>query len=230
METKIIKPSQVKIDMKLYPRYKVDYVTKARYYNAMKSGAEFPNIVVAEKKGMLGRKTYILVDGGHRLDAIKDLKLADISVDVLTGLTDKEIYLEAIKRNITHGRQFSSQEVAKICLTMKEWNMSNEEISQLVRIPADKLKDFVGSRLSTTTNSDGVISQIILKSPMKNMAGTDMSGDTENEQDRVGGSSQIQLLDSVIILFENNWINLESAIVKARVNKLYKLISALKIS
>jgi hypothetical protein len=52
METQIIKINDIVIDEELYPRIHWDFVTKAKYYNALRSGnAKFPPIAVALFEG-----------------------------------------------------------------------------------------------------------------------------------------------------------------------------------
>ncbi len=214
-EIKLLKISSIKMDKKLYPRTGIDWTTCARYYNALKSGAEFPPIVVARR-----RLSYVLIDGAHRLKAFKDAKETHIQVEVLIGLSDKQIYLEAIKRNASHGRQFSTQEVAKITITLKEWNMSGKDISELINIPVDKLDDFIAKRLSATTGGKSEI----LKAPLKHLAGTLQDENQITEQGVLASRGQGQLLDSVVVMLQNNWFNLESNLVKSKLHKIYKLL------
>lgn len=216
----VVKLKSIKLDKSVYPRAKVDWVTKSRYYNAMKSKAEFPPICVAKAKF----RGYILIDGAHRLEAMKDIGETHCQAEVLDGLSKKELYLEAVRRNIGHGRQFSTQEVSQIVITMKDWNMSSQEIAELIRIPADKLSAFIAKRMVRVGNND-----VAIKAPLCNLAGTEQDYDFEANESRISGSSQIQVMDTLISMLENDWINMESAIVRARINKIYKLISALKI-
>jgi len=219
MKTRLLRVGEVKTDKEVYPRIHIDWVTCARYYNAMKSGAEFPPITVAK----LGNQ-YILIDGAHRLKATKDNKQTHIQAEIVEGLDKKQIFIEAVKRNIGHGRQFSSQEVTKIAITLEAWEMSKEQISEIIRLPAEDIKPFIAKRMTRITETN---EEIALKSPLKNLAGVDLA--TEPLQDRISGTSQMQLLDAVITLFKNKWMDTENQNVVSRIKKLKNLIDDYKL-
>jgi len=211
----LLKIEQVKIDEELYPRANVDFVTCARYLNALKSGEQFPPIIVAKLE-----EEYYLVDGAHRLQANKNNKETHIQTEVLEGLNRQEIFLEAVKRNITHGRQFSTYEVTSICITLDKWNMSQEEISEIVRIPATDIKPFVAKRMMRIT---GTNEEIPLKASLRNLAGTE----TGQEIDQKGliGARQVQLISSLNFLFKRDLIDTENKLVKRELKKLHKSLN-----
>lgn len=215
METKLIKTKSIKIDDNLYPREKWNWITKARYYKAMKQGSQFPPICIAKKT--LGK--YVLIDGLHRLLATKDLKQTHIECEILIGLTDKQIFEEAVKRNSTHGKQFSTFEIVKIVAKLEDFKFTPAEISDLVMIPATELKEFVAKRtaLITETNKDTT-----LKSPLKHLA--EIGVDVEPEQSVFHSTSQVKILESVLTLLENDYINKDDEVVVRYLKKIYKLL------
>jgi len=215
MKTKILKIEKVKVDENLYPRIKWDFVTRARYYNALKSGAVFPPITVAVNS----EGKNILVDGQHRLLANKDNKETHIECEILEGLTDEQIYEEAVKRNVAHGRQFSTQEIVKIAVRLKDLGYDDIKVSELTLIPLDKLTEFVAKRTTLITNTN---SKTSLKSPLQHLAGVDLA--TEPNQSVFNSKSQIQLLDSVICLLKNNWLDTKSEVVLEKAVKIYELL------
>lgn len=208
MKTKIIKIEDVKVEDRFYPRDNWDYVTKARYFNALKSGAIFPNIEVAEKEG-----NYYLIDGQHRLLARKDLGETHLSCDVYEGLSDKEIYIRAVKSNIGHGRQFSTREVTKIAINLEEWDLSLEEISEIIRLPSDSIKPFIAKRIVSIYGQN---SPEVLKHTVNNLAGMEFE-ETPN-RDSFGGSSQERIFSSVIELLET------PKLIDLNANNLRKLL------
>jgi len=219
MKTRILEIGQVKIDKELYPRIFVDFTTVARYLNAMRSGENFPPIRVAELDGQ-----YLLVDGAHRLNAHKAMKETHVQVEVLTGLDRKQIYLEAIKANVSHGRPLSTQEVTKICITLKNWEMSEQQIQSIVRIPADHLGDFVAKRMTRITETQ---EEIALKKPLQGLSIADLP--TMPNQTGVGGRSQVSLLEAVISILKNGWIDLKSELITERLRTVHRLIGELNI-
>jgi hypothetical protein len=191
-----------------------------RYSEAMKSGAKFPPLTIAKCKE--DGKIYC-VDGFHRTDALKNLKEEYAECENLGELTKHEIYIESIKRNITHGRQFSSQERTRIILTLEKWNLSQEAISEIVRIPTTELKSFVAKRITRITETE---EEIALKSPLRHLAGLEVSN--LDEQQPFANRNQIQMLEGLIALVKNNWINLDSAIIKEKLLILLQLLKPLE--
>jgi len=216
MKAKIIKIEDVRIEKETYPRLNVDWITSARYYNAIRAGAKFPAITVARIK-----KDFYLVDGAHRLKAFKDNKATHVQVEVLEGLNKKQIYVEAVRRNAMHGRQFSTQEIVKIAITLQDWKLSQQAISELIRIPATEIKSFVAKRL---TSIYGTNEEIPLKAPLRNFASVQVSEDFN--QERISGTSQSQILDALIFMVENNQIETGNALVMRKLGKLNKLLES----
>jgi hypothetical protein len=215
-ETTILPIGSVVIDKELYPRLFVDYVTVARYTGAMKAGDIFPPITVAE----LGGKNY-LVDGNHRLTSLKGLKETHITVEVLKGLTRKQIYDEAVKRNVTHGKQFSTQEVTNIIITLEKWGTSLEQISEIVRIPMEEIKPFVLKRMTRIIGNDGEEQDIALKASLQNLSGFQ---NEEPRQEKMIGNSQTRILEAVIALIKNDYVELGDEHTVELLVKLQKLL------
>lgn len=215
MKTKILKLSEIKVDDKFYPRSMVDWMTVERYAQSMKSGAAFPKIVVAEHQGK-----YILVDGAHRIGAYKRNKEEFIEAEILEGLTAEEIFIAAVKANIGHGRQFNSQERVKIILTLRDWNMSEQAISEIVRIPTDVLKPFVAKRITRITETQEIIP---LKAPIHHLSEVEVSGPIN--QSTFSNRDQMQILNSMISLIENGWLDMKNVHVKEKVEKITQLLN-----
>ena len=219
MKTKIIPIEKAICDKEIYPRNLVNWVTVTRYRGAMNSGANFPPITVARLGNKLLGGKFIVVDGFHRLDAMKGNKETHITVEILEGLDKKGIYIESVKRNIGHGQQFSGQERTKIILTLEKWEMSKEQIAKIVRIPADKIEPFVAKRITRITETQ---EDIVLKRPLKHLAGQEMQ--TEPDQSVFANRDQLQLLNSMIVLLENKWIDTSSELVIEKIKTIKTLL------
>ncbi len=63
MKQQLLRIEQVKVDKELYPRANVDFVTCARYLNALKSGEQFPPITVAK----LGEEYNLRIGKPHHM-------------------------------------------------------------------------------------------------------------------------------------------------------------------
>ncbi len=213
---RLMKVGEITVDDKLYPRTHVDFITGARYFNALKSGANFPPITVAHKDSK-----FVLIDGAHRLQAYKQCGETHIQAQIFEGLTDKEIYIEAIKANVIHGKQFGTNEITQIAITLQDFNMSLDEISEIIRIPANKIEPFVAKRMTRISETGH---EFALKKPLQILAQTEVSekDNVEKIQQRLSGVAQIRIVDTLNTLLKNNWIE-DSEVLHAKLKKLHKL-------
>lgn len=134
---KLLKISELEFDSEIYPRMKVGWQTAYQYAQAMKAGSEFPAILV----GTLNRK-YHVIDGWHRIEALKMLKEENVPAIIKEFKTKKEMFVEAVRVNSKHGRQLSVQEKARIIHKLGKLKFSLKEISKIVKVPLDKIEIF----------------------------------------------------------------------------------------
>jgi len=213
--TQLLKITEVKIDDKLYPRIHTDWVTEAKYVNAMNSGAVFPPIIVAKMDD--GRK--LLIDGNHRIQAAKGCKETHIQAVVRTGLSEADVFKEAVIANANHGKPFTTQEIVQITVTMQNFDMSLAEISEIIRIPVDKIEPFVAKRITRISETG---EQIAVKKPLHGVFGgieTTLSQGITQKQVKLNGRNQIATVDMLISLFKNGWIE-DSEVLRERLKKL----------
>lgn len=225
---KLLSTDELVYDEKLYPRINEDWVTIARYKNAMKSGAEFPPIIVVKRKN---DNKYVVIDGRHRIEATRGLKEKHIQAEVVSGMNAKQLYELAVKSNITHGKQFSTQEVTKIVITLKDFKYDLKDISKIVRLPIEDIEPFIAKRVIHITDNSGINKLIAIKSPLKYMAGqtfTDVQF-KQNQQEHFSSRSQIQVLEQVIMLIKNDWINKFNPQIREKIIKLKELINKLDL-
>ena len=89
-------------------RDKTTDTTVRNYATAMQNGAEFPPVLVANLNGV-----YHLVDGFHRIEAIKYLGIPFCQARIIEVESIEEMRYEAVKANLTNGRQLTQKEKAK---------------------------------------------------------------------------------------------------------------------
>ncbi len=213
-----MKIKDIVTDSKLYPRSHTNHYTSSRYYNALRAGAIFPPISVAKKGGK-----YILIDGAHRIEALKGIKEQFVQAEIYEGLTDEEIYLKSIELNSAHGKPFETFEVVEIARRLREeFHMSSEQVSEIIRIPADEIDNFVAKRM---TRIVGTGEAVVLKKPLYDFAGVSLPSDTKipEGQKSLDGQAQIKLVDSLITLIRNDWVE-NSEYLEQKLKRLYKLL------
>jgi hypothetical protein len=242
MKPKVIKSKvnlhEIVFDEELYPRSGYNWNTSYDYSQSMLAGAVFPPIVLA----MLNGKK-VLVDGKHRIEAYKGLKVTSIDALVYIGLNKKEIYKLAVQLNNTHGRSLSPYEKRMIALKLMEWKCKKAEISKLILVPENKLNTFVAQRLVSSTTGEPIntdsfeetarqISRAVLKSGVKQFAGQDVSPNTfeyiQDNQKNINISSQENLLRQILNLIKNKLLDKKSKKIMGLVKELKKELSKVK--
>jgi hypothetical protein len=174
---KVLEINKKIIDENLYPRDSWNFQTSYGYSQAMLAGAKFPAITVA----MLYGKQY-LVDGRHRIEALKILKKTKIDAEVIVGWSKQRIFEEAIKRNVSHGRALTVHEKRVAALKLRNWDYPPDKISALIQVPLDKLENFVAQRLVNAITGETIaeggrvieshVVPMIVKSGIKNTVGS----------------------------------------------------------
>ncbi len=218
VKQKLLNLKSIKTDPELYPRNQVSYIPMIRYASAMTTGAIFPPITVTKE----GRK-YMLIDGAHRIAAAKLNKETHIQAEILENLSKKEIFIESIKRNNAHGLQFSAQEQAKAILKLRNLKVTKEEISELVRIPLERIEPFLAKRMMRIVGSRGADKGVeVLKKELKHLAGTDSM---EIDQNEFIGASQVRMINDLINLIQNDLIDWDNKLVARKMKKLTKLLN-----
>ena len=214
--------SKIKIIEELYPRNSWSWQTAYSYAQAMSKGDVFPPIKVA-----MYNKQYVLVGGRHRLEASKQAqkgkKKRYIQAVIVSGLTREEIFQESVRDNIENGLPFSPLDKVQIVQKLQGMNVPMKKISDLVRIPMDKIERLLITRTTNTVSGKG----ITLKSPLKNMAGISVKDEVEDIQSHFTGASQLNTLNTLIDLIENNLIDWNNNAVAERFGYLRELMVGL---
>jgi len=213
VKTQIVKIGDLIFDEDLYPRMKVGWLTAYQYAQAMKAGSVFPPILVGKYEG----KLYV-VDGWHRVEAKKILGEEFIQATIKEYTSEKDIFLDAIKANVAHGRPLSVQEKVRLINKLEEMNFTREQISEIVFVPADMVEKL---RVRTIIGPNG--KPIYLKSVVAKSV-TDSTEASEVDMDKFSVRTVKDLLSQMIALLEAGIYPLEDEDVKELTVKLYTLL------
>jgi len=130
----MIKIDEVKFIKEFYPRFELDNYVVNQYRQSIET---LPPIVLS--------KDMILIDGYHRLIAHKLEEISEIEAEILDIDDEKEIFLEAIARNSSHGKQLQIEEKAKLAPKLYSMNVSLEDISRILAISKTKVYDWTSN-------------------------------------------------------------------------------------
>jgi hypothetical protein len=134
-----LKIDSITFDEGLYPRNGLHWGQVQRYSEAIKTGSQFPPVVVG-KNGEL-----VLIDGWHRMNAYKRAGEEKISA-IITKAPKALWYAEAVRLNIRHGIALSMQERLEACMRLKKQGLEDAEIEKITAIPCDEIEKAVLER------------------------------------------------------------------------------------
>lgn len=198
LSIKLVNIKDITIDSELYPRTKPNYQTYYDYSVSMKVGTKFPPIKLAK----LDNKLY-LIDGLHRIEAKKLNKESTIEAEIIEGLTRKDIILESIKDNISHGTKLSYYDRLSLVPRLRKMNLTDMTISSIIQLPYEKMKTALSNRL---VNS--ITGETILKASVKHLSKEDNYdfSTIEKDQQLLSTKSQISLIDQLLVILDKNML------------------------
>jgi len=211
---KLLKISELLFDRKLYSRMREDWRLVSRYADAMRSGSEFPPILVGNFKG----KLYV-VDGWHRFMAKnKVLKEEYIEAEVKKYTTWKDMFADGVKSNIAHGRQLTYQERVRIVKKLEDMNFTLQKISKIIMIPPGKIERLKARIIIGPDGKPVFLKSIVAKS--------DASDEDKLSVDMhaFNVSSVKQLLAQIIELLESNVYPLDDKEIGELTMRLFNLL------
>jgi len=215
MKERIVKIAELTFDKDLYPRMKTGWLTAYQYSQNMKAGAIFPPIVAGRIKG--SKKLYV-VDGWHRIEAKRLLKAEYVDAVIKDYDDKKELFVDAVKLNIVHGQRLSVQERARIINKLKEMKFEMEQISEIVRVPIERIEVF---EIRNILGPDG--KPLTLKSPLVK-SGIEVKDASEVDQELLNVRSIPTLLEQLIVLLESDAYPLDNKAIKELSVKVYDLL------
>ena len=157
MKTVNVDIKDIIIDGNLYPRVQFTWMKAYQYSLAMKAGAVFPQINLGKYKSQL-----YLIDGLHRLKANERLKRTIIKAYIKKYTNKKEMFIDAVALNNTHGKALTVMDKALIFAKLQEYNVSNTNISKLLGTPINKFSVYI-ERLVTLEGKEVPIKSILEK-------------------------------------------------------------------
>ena len=211
-----IQVEDIVVEKTVYPRSYEDWRVGYGYYRAMKAGAVFPKIAVAKIDG-----NHILVDGKNRLTAYKLNKTASIDVEVIQCKNLDEIYLEAIRRNITHGSPLEYGEKVEIYRRLKS-TMTKNSISSLLQVTVKDLEKMEVNRIRITDSGK----EITVKPPISKI--TSIGNVTEENQQILTGATQLSLINQLLTIITNGWLDTNNEKIVDAFNTLKQIMTKMK--
>jgi len=136
---RLFKVSELELPEEIYTRARGSpwWANVHAYAEEMRAGAKFPPILVGEYEGRL-----IVVDGYHRVNATKLLKAEYINGTIKRYTSLGDIVRDSVEADNHHGVRYTPQDKAHIAKLLEMYGVEKQSISELVRVPVEKLDRF----------------------------------------------------------------------------------------
>lgn len=217
-KTELLSIGELVFDQSIYPRIIRNWLTTYLYSQKMKAGVIFPPIEVGRYNG----KSYV-IDGMHRIDAKKLLKEKYIEARIKKYDNKNDMFVDAVKYNLPHGRQLSVQETARIIYKLeKEMKFELEQIKDIIGMP---VKSINRMKLKTILGPNG--KPVYIKGAPENAAkkaGVSLEELAKLDQSSFNVSTIIQLLNQMIALLEGGIYPVKDEEVVGLTTRLYMLL------
>jgi hypothetical protein len=214
MKERLIAIKDIKVREEYYPRQSVSFPTIVKFADAMRTGANFPPIIVTKFENEI-----VLVDGLHRMKAKVLDKEKYIKAEFIKVNSWIDILTEATKRNIAHGQSLSMYDRMNIYQKLKIEGWKIEKISALLQIPKASMIKYAERRITMTTAGE----EVVLKSPMQHLS-TESTSITHDEQKQFNVQSQLQLINQLIQLIKLRIVNRKNKKVAKALKELRKIL------
>ncbi|HEX9810644.1 MAG TPA: ParB/RepB/Spo0J family partition protein [Burkholderiales bacterium] len=182
------------LDEHLYPRNGISTETVGMLVDAIESGAELPPILVENG-------THRIVDGAHRADAYRRMGRETIRAEVRKFANDAELLAEAIRMNRAHGRPLDRYDLTSCMQRLQEMGFTRERISEVVRMPVDKLAHFAKGFANTAAGE-----AVPIKRGLEHLRGQTLTAPQIQAVEKYGGMHASFYANQLLLLLENNML------------------------
>jgi len=209
-----IEVSKLLLDYELYPRDRIEPYNVNQMVEALSAGLELPPVVI-------DRKSKRVVDGFHRVRAYQKLYGLDakIPAEARDYKDDAEMFSDAVRLNVSHGRQLSAYDRARCIAKAESLKLELEVISSMLNMTPQRIAEMKSQRFATYK-----MAPLVLKRTTAHLAGKELTDDEVGYNVRAGGMHQTFYINQVIAMLEADTVNWENPKVANGFKKLYDLL------
>lgn len=228
-----LKVAELVFDMTVYPRHDVDAHHVNDIARAMEAGAEMPPIVIE-------KKSRRIIDGFHRGKAYQKLYEPETEIDVIekTYRDEQALFLDAIRYNSSHGKNFDSHDRAHCTIMALNLGIDDKALAGVLHVDEDyigKLRaDRVafGGKIEPSIVGGGKTNrlQVPIKQTIKHMAGKTLTNDQQAANNKLSGMNQSFYANQLITLIESKLIDLADERLMERLRILHEMLDDLLVA
>ena len=214
---KTVSASALVEDYTLYPRAQVDAQHVREMVESLKAGGVLPPIIV-------DRATMRVVDGFHRLAALRRVYGADAEIPVVLNsyVSEADIFESAMRLNAAHGRNLTSYDKARAIYLASQLGIEKATIASALNLTLERVDHLQVNRMT----ADGVP----LKYTMAHMAGTKLDEHQGRMNQRAGGMSPVFYINQVSALLDSGSLDLGNAKVMAALRRLDGALESIRVT
>jgi len=198
-----VKLSDLILDYNVYPRNDISSVHVTSLCDALEIGDPVPPITVCGK-------TKRISDGFHRFKAHERLGREMIEVVWRDYKNDAELFKDAVRMNVSHGRAFDPYDRKRAVLRLKDFGLTPRDISDVVRLPMHRVEIVIGG-FGKGFRSQSIVLKSGLASTLKQQHTLTQKQEKTNE--RWSGSQPAFHVNQLVLLLEAEIVPKTSAFV-----------------
>ena len=217
MNIQRVKIVSLVLDYDYYPRNSVDSTAVSYMVDSLEDGNEFPPIVA-------DAKTKKVIDGFHRVKAhLRHFgEHGEIDVEFRNYKSEKEMFLDAVRLNASHGVKLKRYDQARCGKRAKELRISKSLMAHALKMTLSRFNKLMDERAATSKSSNETI---IIKPPIKHKMGKPLTKEQEKVIPKLGGNTQLWYINQLIHLIKNDLIDIENQNIMDAMNVLMGYIN-----
>jgi len=204
--------SELVLDWDLYPRQNVDSQHVGNLCDAIRGGASLPPIIV-------DAKSKRVIDGFHRYRAFRREFDGDpvIGVELREYASDREMLLDAIRLNASHGRALTKQDKTRCLLLAKKYRVAVKMVAQALCMRPSDIKALAEGRVASSKSGRPVP----LKRGLDHLAGATLTDEQIDVLPKLSGMPATFHARQLILLIETGMLNTSDADTMEVLRELY---------
>ena len=209
-------------DFDLYPRSDVDSHNIAYMSQAEDAGVEFPPVLI-------DKKSKRIVDGFHRVKMYRQKYDDNYQIEVIEKIygSEKEILLDAIRCNASHGKMLSRHDRVRCILQSEKMKLKIDEVASALSMTVEKIKELKTERVGEL-RVGRTVQSVPLKRTIRHMSGRRLTKRQSEVNEQISGMDQKFYVNQLVMLIESGLINQSDEILLKRLRVLWQRLDKLE--
>lgn len=209
-------------DFDLYPRSDIDTHNIAYMSQAEDAGVKFPPVII-------DKKSKRIVDGFHRVKMYRQKYDDNYKIEVIekTYGSEKEIFLDAIRYNASHGKMLSRHDRMRCVLQSERMRLKIDDVASALSMTIEKINQLKAERVGEL-RVGGTIQSVPLKRTIRHMSGKRLTKKQSEVNEHISGMDQKFYVNQLVMLIESNLLDQDDEILFQRLHVLWQQLGKLE--